>query len=277
MVFLIDTDNALGSPRGDVDDGLAIAALLRSGLPIAAIASVSGNTSEERAFRNNQALGAACGYVGPYLRGIDAGSWPVWESVKLRVAALGPLTNIAAALAVRGRLDVSEVVLVGGNASSRGRWPPFWPHEFNLTKDRAATRAVFASELPLTIVPLDVAGRLRVGPREIAELEGPLGDLLRRHSRRWLRRSRLLRWSASFPAFDLAAAAYLIDPESVTTEETRVRLHSNTRVEFGRGERKVRVVRDLDRERIWQRFVALVNEPSAGAPGGAPPEGGPRP
>ena len=175
------------------------------------------------------------------------------------MAALGPLTNIAAALAARGRLDVSEVVLVGANLSSRGRWPPFWPNEFNLTKDRAATRAVFASGLPLTIVPLDVAGRLRVGPREIAELGGPLGDLLRRHSRRWLRRSRLVRWSASFPAFDLLAAAYLIDPESVTVEETRVILHRNARMEFGRGGREVRVVRDLDRERIWRRFVTLVN------------------
>jgi inosine-uridine nucleoside N-ribohydrolase len=258
-MLLIDTDNALGSPRGDVDDGLAIAALLRSGLPVAGIASVSGNTSEERAFRNNQALGALCGYSGPYLRGIDAGSWPVWESGTLRVAALGPLTNIASALAARGRLSVSEVVLVGGNASSRGRWPPFWPHEFNLTQDQAATRAVFASDLPLTIVPLDVARRLRVGPREIAELEGPLGDLLRRHSRRWLRRSRLVRWSASFPAFDLVAAAYLIDPASVRVEETRVILHHNARLEFGQGGREVRVVRDLDRERIWRRFVRLVN------------------
>lgn len=277
MALLIDTDNALGSPRGDVDDGLAIAALLRSGLPVAGVASVSGNTSEERAFRNNQALGAACGYGGSYLRGADAGSWPVWESGTLRVAALGPLTNVAAALADRGRLDVSEVVLVGANTSSRGRWPPLWPHEFNLTKDRAATRAVFASDLPLTIVPLDVARRLRVGPRELAELAGPLGDLLRRHSRRWLRRSRLVRWSSSFPAFDLLAAACLIDPESVTVEETRARLHPNFRVEFGQGEREVRVVRDFDRERIWRRFVRLVNEGPAGAPGGAPPGGGLRP
>jgi inosine-uridine nucleoside N-ribohydrolase len=276
-VLLIDTDNALGSPCGDVDDGLAIAALLKSGLPIAAIASVSGNTSEERAFRNNQALGALCGYPGPYLRGIDAGSWPVWESGTLQVAALGPLTNLAAALAARGGLSVSEVVLVGGNTRSRGRWPPFWPHEFNLTKDRAATRAVFASDLPLTVVPLDVARRLRVGPREIAELEGPLGDLLRRHSRRWLRRSRLVRGSASFPAFDLAAAAYLLDPESVKVEETRVILHRNAWVEFGRGKREVRVIRDLDRERIWRRFVGLVNEPPAKAPSAAPSEPSPHP
>ena len=47
-MLLIDSDNAAGSPRGDVDDAFAIAALLRSGLPVAALASVAGNTSEGR-------------------------------------------------------------------------------------------------------------------------------------------------------------------------------------------------------------------------------------
>jgi inosine-uridine nucleoside N-ribohydrolase len=44
--IFIDSDNALGSPCGDVDDAFAIAALLRSGVPVAALASASGNTSE---------------------------------------------------------------------------------------------------------------------------------------------------------------------------------------------------------------------------------------
>src|ERR1700712_2555052 len=71
--LLIDTDNAAGSPSGDVDDAFAIAALLRSGLPVAAVASVGGNTGEAAADRNNRALGEICGYPGPYLRGVQAG------------------------------------------------------------------------------------------------------------------------------------------------------------------------------------------------------------
>jgi inosine-uridine nucleoside N-ribohydrolase len=61
--ILVDTDNALGSPRGDVDDALAVAPLLASGLPVAAVASVGGNTSEARADANNRRLGALCGYA----------------------------------------------------------------------------------------------------------------------------------------------------------------------------------------------------------------------
>ena len=68
----IDTDNAAGSPRGDVDDAFAVAALLRSGLQVAALASVAGNTGEAEADRNNRTLGELCGFAGPYLRGVEA-------------------------------------------------------------------------------------------------------------------------------------------------------------------------------------------------------------
>ncbi|HEY0510921.1 MAG TPA: nucleoside hydrolase [Thermoanaerobaculia bacterium] len=262
-MLVIDTDNAAGSASGDVDDAFALAALLRSGLPIAAVASVGGNTGEAEADRNNRRLGALCGYGGPYLRGIQAGDLAdridragFWrEGEPVRFLALGPLTNLAALLGQR----ISEAVLVGANRTSRGRWPPWWPHEFNLTKDPEATRAVFASDLPLTVVPLDVASRLRIGPRELRTLPGELGAYLRRHAARWARRSLLARGSRRFPVFDLAAAACALDPSLVSLEETRARLHPNLWVELGRGDRPVRVVRGIDAEAIWRRFGELVS------------------
>jgi inosine-uridine nucleoside N-ribohydrolase len=266
FMLLIDSDNAAGSARGDVDDAFAIAALLRGGLPVAALASVGGNTSEAEADRNNRALGGICGYEGPYLRGVEAGEIPdridragLWAGAPLRFVALGPLTNLAAVL---DRGAISEAILVGSNLTSRGRFPPWWPHEFNLTKDRAATRAVFASDLPLTVIPLDVARRLRAGPRELRDLQEPLGDFLRRHSARWSRRSLLLRGSRRFPVFDLAAAAYVLDPALTVVEETRARLHPNLWMEYGKGERRVKVVRQLDVERVWRWFAGVLAPPS---------------
>ncbi len=265
-MLLIDSDNAAGSARGDVDDAFAIAALLRGGLPVAALASVGGNTSEAEADRNNRALGGICGYRGPYLRGIRAGEVAdridragLWAGGPFRFVALGPLTNLAAVL---DRGAISEAILVGSNLASRGRFPPWWPHEFNLTKDRAATQAVFASDLPLTVIPLDVARRLRAGPRELRDLQGPLGDFLRRYSARWSRRSLFLRGSRRFPVFDLAAAAYVLDPALTVVEETRARLHPNFWVEYGAGERRVKVVRQLDVERVWRWFAGVLAPPS---------------
>ncbi|HWM89491.1 MAG TPA: nucleoside hydrolase [Thermoanaerobaculia bacterium] len=258
-MLLIDTDNALGSTAGDVDDGLAVTALLRSGLS-AVLASVGGNTSEEHADRNNRTLGALCGYRGPYLRGVQAGKVEnrvdrqPW-SEPLRIVALGPLTNAAALL----DREISEIVIVGSNASSPGRFPPWWPHEFNLTHDLPAARAVFSSSIPLTVVPLDVAREMRVGKAELAELHGELGELLRRESARWLRRSRLIRWSSTFPAYDLPAAMYAMDPELVEVEETTAQCHPNLWIEYGRGGRPVRLVRGFDPRALWRRFVSLVN------------------
>jgi inosine-uridine nucleoside N-ribohydrolase len=269
-MLLLDTDNALGSPTGDVDDGFALAALFRSGLPLAAVASVAGNTSEARAFANNRILGEIAGYRGRYLRGAGAAvekgerideAADLWAGPgePVRWLALGPLTNLAAVLAKIPTPRIAEVVLVGSNATSRGRWPPLWPHEFNLTQDPAATRMVFASSLPLTIVPLDVACRLRACKRELAQLSGPLGEHLARGSRRWLWRSRLLKGRNSIALFDLLAAAYVISPENVQAEATTARLTGRMLVEYGRGGRPVRRVRDFDGQAIWSRFEALVN------------------
>ena len=274
MPLVIDSDNAMGSRRGDVDDAFAVAALLAGDLPVAAVASVGGNAGEAAADRNNRRLGALCGYRGRYLRGARAGSGAgerieqaadLWrgDHGPVRYLALGPLTNLAAVLAAAPP-GIAEVVLVGGNTRSRGRFPPWWPHEFNLTRDRRAARAVFASGLPLTLVPLDVARRLEVGAPDLAELAGPLGAYLRQGSARWLRRARRLRGRAAFPVFDLLAAACVLDPDCVRLEPARVEAHRNLWLDFaprersGRAWRELLVVRDFDRPRLWRRFVERI-------------------
>jgi purine nucleosidase len=272
--LVVDSDNGLGAPRGDVDDGLALAALFRSGLPIAAVASVFGNTTEPRARANHRTLAALCGYAGPVLAGAagplprSGPPGPLSEAARLLVAgpgpwrliALGPLTNLAAALAadpaVAGRL--AEVVCVGGNATSRGRWPPLWPFEFNLTHDRRATRLVFESAAPLTLVPLDVARRLVVTPGDLAGLPGPLGSHLRRHTARWFRRALLLRGRRAFPAWDLVAALLAVGPAGCETEATVARLSPSGWVELGAGHRPLRLVRAIDPAELRRRFRALV-------------------
>ena len=103
--LVADSDNGLGSPRGDVDDGLALIALFRSRLPIAAVASVFGNTDERRARANNRALAALCAYGGPILAGAagplgkgeppsEAARFLLAGSGPWRIVALGPLTNL---------------------------------------------------------------------------------------------------------------------------------------------------------------------------------------
>ena len=253
MLF-IDTDNAMGSPAGDVDDAFAIAALVQSGIPIAAIASVAGNTSEPRAFENNRRLTEILGWRGPLLHG-GTEARTALSSFEGRVAALGPLSNVIAAT------RASEIVIVGANRSSRGRWPPAWPHEFNLTKDVASTLELFRGNVPLTIFPLDVARALWVTRRDLDAIGGPLGDFLRAGAVRWFRRLRLVKGTGRFPIYDLAAALYLLDEDGFTMERTTASMRPNTFIEFGSGTRAVKVCRALDRQRLWQRFVTSLRAP----------------
>ncbi|HYO78933.1 MAG TPA: nucleoside hydrolase [Thermoanaerobaculia bacterium] len=252
----IDSDNALGSPMGDVDDAFAMAALLRSNVEVAAIASVAGNTSERRAYDNNRSLAERAGYRGPLLRGADVPSY-LASSPPLRIAALGPLTNIAAAIRA-GATHHHEIIIVGANYSTRGRWPPLWPHEFNLTHDRPAAREVFATQIPLTIFPLDIARRLTATAPDLRALRGPLAAYLAKGSRRWLLRLRLLKGTGRFPIYDLAATLYANDPEGFTLEETVATMRAKTSIAWGTGTRRVKVCTGFDRDVLWGRFVALL-------------------
>ena len=251
----------MGSDRGNVDDGFAIAALIRSGIEIAGIGSIGGNTSEHEAAANNRGVAEQLGWNGPHFRG--ASREQEWDSAAsraiaggehpLRVVALGPLTNVAGALRLE-EPPIGEIILVGSNPSSPGRWPPLWPHESNLTWDRAATRAVFESEARLTIVPLDVVDLLKVGRDRLSGIAGEIGHYIRGHAERWLQAKTRWRRRKTVRLPDLVAAMFVIVPELFAISEMEALAHKNGWIEYGRG-RKVEVVRNFDPNRVWARFI----------------------
>lgn len=251
-VLFIDSDNALGSSGGAVDDAYAIAAMVRGGAEIAAISSVGGNTSEPRAHENNTRLVRLLGWHGPILRGAEARG--MLRTFPGRILALGPLTNVAVAAAA------SEVIVVGATLRTLGRWPGLWPHEFNLTQDRAAAHKVFASSLPLTFFPLDVVRMLSIRRRDLFAIEGELGNVLRDGSARWFRHLLMKKMKLRFPMSDLIAALYALGEDGLTLEDTTATMRANTFIEFGKGTRRVRVCTRLDAKKLWDRFLAIANQ-----------------
>jgi inosine-uridine nucleoside N-ribohydrolase len=93
---------------------------------------------------------------------------------RLVVVALGPLTNVALALQRdHGRLaQVDRIVVMGGAVGVPGNVTP--TSEFNIHVDPEAASAVFASGLPIELVPLDVT-------RQVILTSGDLGAALARH------------------------------------------------------------------------------------------------
>lgn len=266
--LFVDSDNALGSPSGDIDDGIALAALLRSGVEIEVLASVFGNTSAALAQRNTDALARRCGHTHVCLAGAADPRAPLSEAARRlgdgtarTVLALGPLTNVAQALDVDPGLGerLHELVCLGSSLTSRGRWPPLWPFEYNFTKDRAACVRVFESVARITVVPLDQARRLRLRFADLERIEGELGAYLRLHARRWFRRAQRLKLQSTAPIWDLVACMYLLQRKDFTTERVRARAHPSGWIEYGAGERSVSVVVDFDPARVWDDAVALLN------------------
>jgi purine nucleosidase len=267
----VDTDVALGSGRGDVDDGFALAALLAAArlgrIELLGISTVSGNAPASEAARCARALAAAAGSDVPILRGAsppeaagDAAAALAALPAGCQIVSIGPLSNVAAAIAVApdlpGRVSLS---VVGGNLGSRGPLPPLWPHEFNLAKDRASARAVLrASWRRLVLYPLDVMRPLRCARQRLDRISrfGPPGALLAAGSRRWLSRSRWRWGSAGFPVWDLPpalAAAGALDVEIAT-------------VRFPRPQRRYSGIPDevsaavaFDPRAAWSEFDALLS------------------
>ncbi|ODN69791.1 nucleoside hydrolase [Methylobrevis pamukkalensis] len=83
------------------------------------------------------------------------------------LCALGPLTNIAIALAREPRIAarIPRIVLMGGAMSEGGNITP--AAEFNIYVDPQAAALVFAAGIPLVVLPLDVTHKAATTPARI--------------------------------------------------------------------------------------------------------------
>jgi inosine-uridine nucleoside N-ribohydrolase len=266
----VDTDVALGAPRGDVDDGFALAALFsahRAGrIRIAGVSTVSGNTTAAGAEDCARRLAAAAGVVVPILRGAEGpgGRGPAAGSIAglpegAEILALGPLTNVAAALAADPALPGrAGLRLVGGNLSSRGFLAPLWPFEFNLSLDAAAARRVLAAPWrEIVLYPLDVVSAVRADEQRLRRLASlsSLGALLSRESARWLKRARWRHLGRGFPLWDLPAALEAVGAFSTEKAEGEIRLRMRPLVG---NTARLQWVKGVVPHKAWALFESLL-------------------
>jgi len=91
---------------------------------------------------------------------------------RITVCALGPLTNIALALAKAPEIagKIRELVVMGGACFELGNVTP--AAEFNIHVDPHAAALVIDSGIPITMIPLDVTHRVVSTPARLAALRG---------------------------------------------------------------------------------------------------------
>jgi len=156
------------------------------------------------------------------------------ERGPLTILALGPLTNIAAALRERPELrkNVARLIAVMGRRPGHlfhpaegagggvlfGHGPVF--RDFNFALDPDAAAQVLAMKLPMSFVPYDAARGIELTAADLDRLEASLPWIVQR-SRGWIDYWRADIGRAGFYPFDLIAAAYVVEPTLLRC--TRVR------------------------------------------------------
>lgn len=197
--IILDTDLAMGAPGSDIDDGFALALVHADpDLRLDLITTVNGNTDVESATILTGELarrldlgdvpivrGAAAAFTHPEVRrtpseavrALEPGARPAAEGYaaveiarhvmanpgEITIVAIGPLTNVAAAILLEPRLaaNVAEIVIMGGIFF--GTMPDrSMPGEFNVWVDPEAAAAVLRSGAPLRWVGLDVTLQVRL-------------------------------------------------------------------------------------------------------------------
>lgn len=87
----------------------------------------------------------------------------------LTLIAIGPLTNLALALEndPQGMSRLKEIIIMGGAIRTGGNITPY--AEFNIYVDPEAAQRVFQSDLPVTLIPLDITRQVALTPEIMEE------------------------------------------------------------------------------------------------------------
>jgi inosine-uridine nucleoside N-ribohydrolase len=132
-----------------------------------------------------------------------------------QILALGPLTNLAAALGPNNA--ISQLVIMGGAVRVPGNVDNQADAEWNIYADPQAAKKIFASGIPIELIPLDATNHVPIGSDYLARFEHDENTPLGKIAGQILASSKPLIDTHIFYAWDPLAAVALTNPEVVKT------------------------------------------------------------
>ena len=263
----VDADAACGEgPQTDPDDCLAIWYLMRyADVTIAGVSTVFGNAPLEATDAVTRTLvtrlhpwhGAVPVYRGagaPLLEMHDRDNEAVRALInalaaeKLTIVALGPLTNVAAALQARPDLRhrLQKIVAVMGRRPGHifhptegsdggtllGHGPVF--RDFNVAQDPDALRVVLDLDIPLVLLPYEAAREVEIDEQALAGIaaSGDDGRWVADQARSWLKYWQTDIGREGFYPFDLMAAMFVAEPTQFACAEVHAELQHDSTLFF---------------------------------------------
>ncbi|MGY5857814.1 MAG: nucleoside hydrolase [Candidatus Thorarchaeota archaeon] len=246
---IIDTDPAIGVPKRDIDDGLAILLLLASPeVKLKGITISSGNVPAERGFQVAKDLlelvkvdipvfqGAASkAELGVSNPAVDYLIETVSQNPgEISLLTVGPLTNVATAMMLDDTFadNLNELVIMGGTL----KFILFsFFGEFNFHMDGKAASLVLASNIPKTVISMDCITHSVFQQQHLEELvqnssESEVSQYLVEVIEPWLIANRRI-WfrSKGFFPWDPVAAAYVLQPELFEENYVKLRIQETGR------------------------------------------------
>ena len=227
----IDLDAALGVPRRDIDDAIALhyvgGAQQREEVRLASVTTVFGNAPLRDTHRVASVLAQDRWQLGvtPTAGARRRGDHDTAAARALRhhagtVVLLGPATNAASALALGARWQ--HLIALGGTVRSGFNVRPWRTTELNfaLDEDSAVQALDLAAErsIPVTLFPMEVCRQVLFRPEDLAGFS----PLFRSEAASWLTVAPLVTGRLSslgaFHPWDLLPVVFVTHPHLFRTE-----------------------------------------------------------
>jgi len=281
---IIDTDPAMGYPFRDVDDGLALALALNSPeLEILGVTTIYGNHSQKKTYAKALEIMAQAKSSVPVRRGADrAGRFSetpaskfIRDSVlaapgEITIIAIGPLTNLAAAIKSDPGVaqSIKRVVSMGGALEARLLGLPPGAFDMNWGSDQESTELVIQSVSDFTMISSDICMKTVFTKDRWRQLksEAPfLKDYLADSTVHWLKFNRLIYHGPDgrgFYPWDTLAVEYVLAPEIFKPNpvkiSTRPRIGKTAiYIDVGSG-RQINAPLEMDTAKFWNLFFERI-------------------
>ncbi len=255
----VDTDISIGHKSGilhycDVDDGYALAALLRSPeIQVVGISSTLGNTNDikvstsiARTFIASYGPNSVQVFQGastglsehPENMATNDGVEKMAEALRhhpMTILSLGAATNIALLLLKYPELEnrITEIIAVAGRRGIdqhfiSGKWQPEPFRDLNFEADPRAYAILLQSSIPTTLVPYEACSSVWIKPGDLITLgqANRVGKFLARHSFGWIAEWETVFGANGFNPFDLVAAGYVIAPHLFSSQQLQATIET---------------------------------------------------